>query len=88
MSLRQGLRQGEPMSGSSERSASLRASSSDGVFRIGAYQAPDKGSFCGPDISQTASYTWKRSGNELTLNAEQDACADRDAVLSGRWRPR
>jgi hypothetical protein len=61
------------------------SATSDGAFRIGAYQAPDRGSFCGPDISQTASYTWKRLGDVLTLKAQQDECADRDSILSGEW---
>jgi hypothetical protein len=64
------------------------SATSDGAFRIGAYQAPDKGSFCGPDVSQTASYTWKRAGDALTLEAEQDECADRDSILSGEWKRR
>jgi hypothetical protein len=64
------------------------SATSDGAFRIGAYQAPDQGSFCGPDVSQTASYTWERSGEVLSLGAEQDECADRDSVLSGEWKGR
>jgi hypothetical protein len=64
------------------------SATSDGAFRIGAYQAPEQGSFCGPDISQTASYTWEQSGDVLTLAAEQDECADRDSVLSGDWKRR
>jgi hypothetical protein len=64
------------------------SATSDGAFRIGAYQAPDQGSFCGPEVSQTASYTWKRSGDVLTLEAKQDECADRDSILSGDWRRR
>ena len=64
------------------------SATSDGVFRIGAYQAPDQGSFCGPDVSQTASYTWERSGDVLTLQADQDECADRDAILGGEWMRR
>jgi hypothetical protein len=64
------------------------SATSDGAFRIGAYQAPDQGSFCGPDVSQTASYTWKRSGDVLTLGAEQDECVDRNSVLSGEWKRR
>ena len=64
------------------------SATSDGAFRIGAYQAPDQGSFCGPDVSQTASYTWERSGDVLTLGAEQDECADRDSILSGEWKRR
>lgn len=64
------------------------SATSDGAFRIGAYQAPDQGSFCGPDVSQTASYAWERSGDVLTLGAEQDECADRDSILSGEWKRR
>ena len=64
------------------------SATSDGAFRIGAYQAPERGSFCGPDISQTASYTWERSGGVLTLRADDDECADRDSSLSGEWERR
>lgn len=64
------------------------SATSDGAFRIGAYQAPDQGSFCGPDVSQTASYTWKQSGDVLTLKVEQDECPDRDSILSGQWQRR
>jgi len=62
------------------------SATSDGAFRIGAYQAPEQGSFCGPDVSQTASYTWQRAGDVLTLRAVQDECADRDSILTGAWR--
>jgi len=64
------------------------SATSDGAFRIGAYQAPDQGSFCGPDVSQTASYTWERSGDVLRLGPEQDQCPDRDSILSGEWKRR
>jgi hypothetical protein len=64
------------------------SATSDGAFRIGAYQAPDQGAFCGPDVSQTASYRWKESGDVLTLKPEQDECADRDSALSGEWKRR
>jgi hypothetical protein len=64
------------------------SATSDGAFRIGAYQAPDQGSFCGPDVPQTAAYTWKQSGDGLRLTADQDECADRDSSLSGEWRRR
>ena len=64
------------------------SATSDGAFRIGAYQAPDQGSFCGPDVSQTASYKWKQSGDVLTLESAQDECADRDSILTGRWQRR
>ena len=64
------------------------SATSDGAFRIGAYQAPDQGSFCGPDVSQTASYMWERSGDVLTLGPEQDQCPHRDSILSGEWKRR
>jgi hypothetical protein len=64
------------------------SATSDGAFRIGAYQAPERGSFCGPDISQTASYTWERAGDALVLQADQDECADRDSILGGEWKRR
>ena len=64
------------------------SATSDGSFRIGAYQAPDKGSFCGPDVSQTASYTWQLSGDVLALKPKEDECADRISSLSGDWKRR
>lgn len=64
------------------------SATSDGAFRIGAYQAPDQGSFCGPDVPQTAAYTWKQSGDALRLKADQDECADRDSSLTGEWERR
>lgn len=64
------------------------SATSDGAFRIGAYQRPEEGSFCGPDIAQTAAYTWKLAGDVLTLTAKQDRCADRDSSLSGDWKRR
>jgi len=64
------------------------SATSDGALRIGAYQRPGEGSFCGPEIPQTATYTWKLAGDVLTLKAEQDGCADRDSVLSGDWKRR
>ena len=61
---------------------------SDGALRIGAYQRPEVGSFCGPEVQQTASYTWKLAHDVLTLKAKQNECADRDSVLSGDWKER
>ena len=64
------------------------SATSDGAFRIGAYQAPEQGSFCGPDVPQTAAYTWKQSGDVLRLKADQDECADRDSSLTRQWERR
>lgn len=57
----------------------------DGKLVILGYQHPDVGSFCGPEIPQNATYTWKLAGNKLTLRAVSDACADRDSTLTGTW---
>lgn len=56
-----------------------------GVFDVLAYIAPDKGAFCPQDIPQNASYTWALDGSDLILTPTADRCADRDAVLTGRW---
>jgi hypothetical protein len=58
---------------------------SDGRLAIRGYQHPESGSFCGPEIPQNATYTWKRAGNKLTLRAVGDPCADRDSTLTGTW---
>jgi len=57
----------------------------DGKLVIRGYQHPDVGAFCGPEIAQNATYTWKASGDELTLRAVDDPCADRDTTLTGSW---
>jgi hypothetical protein len=64
------------------------SATSDGAFRIGAYQRPEEGSFCGPDVPQAASYAWSLDGDVLTLTAKEDRCADRDSILSGSWERR
>lgn len=64
------------------------SATSDGAFRIGAYRRPELGSFCGPDVPQTATYGWALSDHVLTLKARQDSCADRDSLLTGAWRRR
>jgi hypothetical protein len=63
------------------------SATSDGDLRLGAYQNPELGSFCGPEVPQTASYSWELSGDVLELRATQDRCADRDSILSGAWQP-
>ena len=64
------------------------SATTDGALRIGAYQHPERGSFCGPEVPETASYTWRVAGGVLTLAASDDPCADRDASLSGAWTRR
>ncbi len=57
----------------------------DGRLVIRGYQHPEAGAFCGPEIPQNATYTWKVSGDKLTLQADEDPCADRDSTLTGTW---
>jgi hypothetical protein len=49
------------------------------------YVNPNQGSFCGPDIPQSAAYKWSLSNDILTLTANDDGCADRDSILQGHW---
>jgi hypothetical protein len=58
---------------------------SDGKLVILGYQHPDVGSFCGPEIPQNATYTWKLAGAKLVVRAVSDPCADRDSTLTGTW---
>jgi hypothetical protein len=60
--------------------------SDEGNFDIGDYIRPDKGAFCGPKVPQGAIYSWTLEGDVLTLRAESDSCADRDALLTGKWQ--
>jgi hypothetical protein len=57
-----------------------------GRLAIDGYVHPDKGSFCGPEVPQNASYKWTRAGDVLRLKAVTDRCADRDSILTGTWR--
>jgi hypothetical protein len=61
------------------------SATSDGKLVIRGYQHPDVGSFCGPEVPQNASYTWKKTGDKLSLRAVGDPCADRDSTLTGTW---
>ena len=64
------------------------SATSDGSLRIGAYQDPAHGSFCGPEVAETATYAWRMAEGRLSLRAVQDGCADRDALIAGSWRRR
>jgi hypothetical protein len=57
----------------------------DGQLVIRGYQHPEVGAFCGPEIAQNATYSWKVSGDKLTLRAVKDPCADRDSTMAGIW---
>jgi hypothetical protein len=61
------------------------SASPDGKLVIRGYQNPEAGAFCGPEIPQNATYTWKVAGDKLTLRAVKDPCADRDSTLTGVW---
>jgi hypothetical protein len=60
----------------------------DGKLVILGYQHPDVGAFCGPEVPQNATYSWKLSGTKLILRAQSDPCADRDSTLTGTWTRR
>lgn len=60
-------------------------SASAGKLTIRGYQHPEVGAFCGPEVPQNATYTWKSDGDKLTLRATSDPCADRDSTLTGGW---
>jgi hypothetical protein len=60
--------------------------SEDGSFDIGDYIRPDKGAFCGPKVPQGAIYSWTIEADVLTLKAESDSCADRNSILTGKWK--
>jgi hypothetical protein len=62
------------------------AASDDGNFDIGDYIRPEEGAFCGPRVPQGAIYSWTLEDDLLKLEAESDSCADRDSILSGRWK--
>jgi hypothetical protein len=47
-----------------------------------------KGAYCGPEIPEPASYSWKLQGRTLVLKAKNDPCADRDSTLTGKWTRR
>jgi hypothetical protein len=61
------------------------SASPDGKLVIRGYQHPESGAFCGPEIPQNATYTWKATGDKLVLRASSDQCADRDSTLTGSW---
>jgi hypothetical protein len=56
-----------------------------GTLTIRGYQHPEVGAFCGPEVPQNATYSWKAAGDRLTLRAVNDPCADRDSTLTGAW---
>jgi hypothetical protein len=47
-----------------------------------------KGAYCGPEIPEPASYSWKLQGRTVVLKAKNDPCADRDSTLTGKWTRR
>lgn len=58
----------------------------DGNLTFVRYLNPQEASFCGPEIPQNATWTWKRNGDVLTLKPTKDRCADRDSELAGDWK--
>lgn len=65
--------------------AQTYAATNGGHLSVILYVNPNQASFCGPDVPQNAAYRWSLSHSTLTLTAKDDACADRDSILQGRW---
>jgi hypothetical protein len=65
--------------------AQTYSATKQGHLSVIGYVNPNQASFCGPDIPQSAAYDWNLSGNNLTLKAAHDGCADRDSILQGQW---
>jgi hypothetical protein len=55
----------------------------DGTLEIGPYIGPERNAFCSPD--GPAAYDWKFEEETLVLSPKEDACADRDSILTGSW---
>jgi hypothetical protein len=78
--------------------ADLTAAGPDGLSIIEAYTVEGdstlttrsylKFAFCGEEIPVEATYTWSVEEGTLELTAEDDACADRDSILTGTWTER
>jgi len=59
-----------------------------GKLDLPTYVDPGKGAFCGPEIPEPATYSWRLKGRTLVLKAKNDPCADRDSTLTGKWTRR
>lgn len=58
----------------------------EGLLELPDYVDVNDGTFCGPEVPIEASYRYQLDGDTLTLEpSPPDACADRDAVLTGTW---
>lgn len=55
----------------------------DGTLEIGPYIGPERNAFCNPD--GPSAYNWAVEGETLVLSPKEDACADRDSILTGSW---
>jgi hypothetical protein len=56
-------------------------------FKLYSYVDPMQGAWCGPQIAESAAYTFETRGDALVLEpAHDDACADRDSTLTGTWK--
>ena len=88
------IAQGDPASTLSEISSDGTAvtmdisATSGGNLDLQNYVDPGKGAYCGPEIAEPASYTWKLDGRSLVLSPRNDQCADRDSTLTGKWTRR
>ena len=59
----------------------------DDELKLYSYVNPYQGSWCGPQIAESAAYAYEMQGDALVLKpAHPDACADRDSTLTGTWK--
>jgi hypothetical protein len=57
-----------------------------GKLSLTSYVDPSRASFCGPEIPEQATYSFRSAGGSLTLSPRaSDGCADRDSLLTGTW---
>ena len=56
-----------------------------GELRLMSYVNTKNGTFCSYAVPVPAHYSWKVTGDSLTLKPVREGCADRDSTLTGRW---
>jgi hypothetical protein len=58
-----------------------------GQLKLFSYVNPEESTFCGPQVAEAASYSYRMQGDALVLKpAHPDSCADRDTTLTGTWK--
>ena len=59
----------------------------DDELKLYTYVDPMQAAWCGPQIAESAAYSFEMRGGALVLEpAHADPCADRDSALTGTWK--